>query len=51
MKTVASTRDQIDGWSIVIGVVIAGSSQSRDDGGESYGGLGHINGDGFFQVT
>jgi hypothetical protein len=42
MKTVASTRDQIDGWSIVIGVVIAGSSWSCNDGGKSHGGLWEV---------
>ena len=40
MKTAASTRDQIDGRSIVIWVVIAGSSWSCDDGGEGHDGLG-----------
>jgi hypothetical protein len=39
-KTAASTRDQIDGRSIVIWVVIAGSSWSCDDGGEGHDGLG-----------
>jgi hypothetical protein len=36
MKTEASTRDQIDGSSIMIGVIIASLSS---DGGESHGEL------------
>jgi hypothetical protein len=36
---VALTHDQIDGWSIVIGVAITGSRWSCNDGGESHGGL------------
>jgi hypothetical protein len=42
MKTSASTRGQIDGWSIVIEVVVAGSSWSCNDGGESHGGLWEV---------
>ena len=51
MKTVASTRDQIDVRLVMIGVVVADSRWSSNDGGESHGGLIHVNGDGLFQVT
>jgi len=50
MKTAASTRDQIDRWSIVIGVVIVGSSRSSNDGGENHGRL-DVDRGGLFQVT
>ena len=50
MKTAASTRDQIDRWSIVIGVVVADSRWSSNDGGESHGRL-DVDGGGLFQVT
>jgi hypothetical protein len=39
MKTATLTRGQIDGWSIVIGVVVASSRWSCNDGGESHGRL------------
>jgi hypothetical protein len=42
MKTAASTRDQIVRWSIVIGVVVAGSSWCCNDGGEIHGGLWEV---------
>jgi hypothetical protein len=42
MKTTTLTRGQIDGWSIVIGVVVAGSRWSCDDGGESHGRLRQV---------
>jgi hypothetical protein len=37
MKTAASTHGQIDGWSIVIRVVVVSSRWSCNDGGESHG--------------
>ena len=51
MKTVASTRDQTDGRLVLIGVVIADSRWSSNDGSKSHGGLRYVNGDDLFQIT
>ena len=46
----ASTRDQIDGWLVMIGVVVADSRWSSNNGGESHGRLS-VDVDSLFQVT
>jgi hypothetical protein len=47
----ASTRGQINGWSIVIGVVVVGSKWSCNDGGESHGRLDRLMEVAYFQIT
>ena len=44
----ALTHDQSDGWLVMIGVVVADSRWSCNDGGESHGRL-NVDGDGLFE--
>ena len=50
MKTTASTHEQTDGRLVMIGMVIADSRRSSNDGGESHGRL-DVDGGDLFQVT